>query len=129
MFLNNLDAHFSSEIFRNNYLNNQQRNFSYIPILKEGKNNYPSSMKFKINVYEDKLLFEVSHKTNEGIIKCDLQNTDDVKLFFPYMPEYKLIFEIDKIWFMSKNYGVQVKLIKALVKVKDQEESNIEFID
>ena len=30
---------------------------------------------------------------------------------------------------MSKKYGVQIKFIKALVKVKDKEESNVEFID
>ena len=28
-----------------------------------------------------------------------------------------------------KNYGVQIKFIKTLVKVKDKEESNVEFID
>ena len=27
------------------------------------------------------------------------------------------------------NYGVQTKFIKALVKVKDKEESNVEFIE
>ena len=67
LFINNLDKHFSSDSFRNNYLNEKRRNFSYIPILKDGKNNYPPSMKFKINVYEDKILTEISHKTNEGI--------------------------------------------------------------
>ena len=30
---------------------------------------------------------------------------------------------------MSKNNGVQIKLIKALVKEKDKEESNVYFID
>jgi len=30
---------------------------------------------------------------------------------------------------MSKNDGVQIKFIKALVKVKDKEESNVEFIE
>ena len=28
-----------------------------------------------------------------------------------------------------KTYGVQIKFIKALVKVKDKEESNVEFIE
>ena len=45
------------------------------------------------------------------------------------MSEYKLIFKINKIWFMSKKYGVQIQFIKALVKVKDKEESNVEFIE
>ena len=28
-----------------------------------------------------------------------------------------------------KNYGVQIKFIKALVKVEDKEENNVEFIE
>ena len=52
-FIDNLDKHFSSDNFRSTYLNEKQRSFNYIPILKEGKNNYPPSMKFKINVFED----------------------------------------------------------------------------
>ena len=31
--------------------------------------------------------------------------------------------------FMSKNYGVQVKFMKALVKVKNKEEDDIDFFD
>ena len=126
-FITNLDNHFNSDDFRNNYLNEKQRSFSYIPILKEGKNNYPPSMKFKINVFEDNISSEILHKTNDGIIKCDLENMEDFKKCIPYVNEYKLIFEINKIWFMSKTYGVQIKFIKALVKVKDKE-SNIDFI-
>ena len=45
------------------------------------------------------------------------------------MSEYKLIFKINKIWFMSKNYGVQIKFIKVLVKVKDRDNNVIDFID
>ena len=86
-------------------------------------------MKFKINVFEDKLSSEILHKTNDGIIKCDLENMEDFKKNIPYMTEYKFIFKINKIWFMSKEYGLQIKFIKALVKVKDKEESNVEFID
>ena len=86
-------------------------------------------MKFKINVLDNKILSEIFHKTNEGIKECNLHNIDDVKKCIPYMSEYKLIFKINKIWFMSKKYGVQIKFIKALVKVKDKEESNVEFID
>ena len=43
----------SSENFRNTYLNEKQRNFNYIPIFKEGKNEYPPSMKLKMNIFED----------------------------------------------------------------------------
>ena len=54
---------------------------------------------------------------------------EDFKKCIPYMSESKLIFKINKMWFMSKKYGLQIKFIKALVKVKDKEESNVEFID
>ena len=110
MFINNLDKHFSSDNFRNKYLNEKQRSFSYIPILKEGKNNYPPSMKFKINVFEDKISSEIFHKTNDEIIKCDLENMEDFKKCIPYMSEYKLIFKINKIWFMSKNMEFKLNL-------------------
>ena len=53
-FIQSLDEHFSSENFKHHYLSENQQNFNYIPFYKEGKNNYPPSMKFKINVYEDK---------------------------------------------------------------------------
>ena len=85
-------------------------------------------MKFKINVLDNKILSEIFHKTEEGIKECNIHNIDDVKKFIPYMSEYKLIFKINKIWFMSKNYGVQIKFIKALVKVNDRD-NNIDFID
>ena len=45
------------------------------------------------------------------------------------MSEYKIIFKINKVWFMSKNYGVQIKLIKALVKVEDRDNNILDFID
>ena len=86
-------------------------------------------MKFKINVYENNILSETFHKTNEGIKECNLHNIDDVTKINPYMSEYKLIFKINKIWFMSKNYGVQIKFIKALVKVKDRDNNILDFID
>ena len=129
-FITNLDNHFNSDDFRNNYLNVSQQKFNYIPILKEGKNDYPDSMKFKINVLDNKITSEIFHKTEEGLIKeCNINNIDDVRKFIPYMSECKLIFKINKIWFMSKNYGVQIKFIKALVKVKDRDNNIIDFID
>ena len=85
-------------------------------------------MKFKINVFEDKISSEIYHKTDEDIIKCDLENMDDFKKNIPYMCEYKLIFKISKLWFMSKNYGCQIKFVNILVK-KDKEEGKIDFID
>ena len=96
---------------------------------KRVKNDYPPPMKLKINVFEDRILTEIIHKTSEGNQQCNLENMDDVKKCIPYKCEYKLIFKVNRIWFMSKNYGVQVKFMKALVKVKNKEESDIDFFD
>ena len=74
-------------------------------------------------------LTEISHKTNDGIKQCDLENMDDVKKCIPYQSEFKLIFKVNRIWFMSRNYGVQVKFMKALVKVKNKEEDDIDFFN
>ena len=46
------------------------------------KNDYPPSMKFKINVLDNKMLSEIFHKTNEGIKECNIHNLDDVKKIF-----------------------------------------------
>ena len=60
--------------------------------------------------FENKISSEIFHKTNDGIIKCDLENMEDFKKCIPYMSEYKLIFKINKIWFMSKNMEFKLKL-------------------
>ena len=86
-------------------------------------------MKFRIDFYDDNFLTEVYHKTNEGNIKCDLKDMHDIKQCIPYKSECKLTFKINKIWFMSKRYGIQLKLIKALVNVKNREVENLEFSD
>ena len=75
-------------------------------------------LKFKIDFYNDEFLSEVYHKTPEGNIKCELNDMDDVKQCIPYKSEIKVIFKINKIWFMSKNYGCQLKLVKVLVNSK-----------
>ena len=67
-FIKSLDNS-SSDNFKNQFLDVKQQNFNYIPILKEGKENYPASMIFKLDFYDDKFLAEVYHKTNEGNIK------------------------------------------------------------
>ena len=108
------------------FLDEKQHKFNYISILKEGQENYPASMKFKIDFYDDKLLTEVYHKTNEGNIKCDLNNMNDIKKWIPYKSEIKIIY---KIWFMSKNYGVQLKLVKVLVNIKNKEVENLDLSD
>ena len=75
------------------------------------------------------ILTEITHNVNGGCVKCILENMDDVKRCIPYKCECKLIFKVNRIWFMSKNYGVQVKFMKALVKVKNKEEDDIDFFD
>ena len=45
-FIQSLDNHFASDNFKKQFLDVKQHNFNYIPILKEGKAGYPSSMKF-----------------------------------------------------------------------------------
>ena len=52
---------------------------------------------------------------------------DNVERAIPNISEYKLLIKINRIWFMSKNYGVQFKLIKALVK--ENPKQNIDFMD
>ena len=85
-------------------------------------------MNFKIDFYDDKFLTEVYHKTDEGNIKCDLNNMNDRKRCIPYKSECKLIFKVNKVQFMS-NHGVQLKLIKVLVNIKNKEIENIDFYD
>ena len=52
-FIQSLDNHFNSANFRKQYLDVKQQTFNYIPILKEGKADYPTSLKFKIDFYDD----------------------------------------------------------------------------
>ena len=39
------------------------------------------------------------------------------------------LFEINIIWFISNNYGVQLKLMKAVVKPPTKETTEIEFME
>ena len=128
-FIQSLDNHFSSDNFKKKYLDDKQHNFNYIPILKESKKDYPASIKFKIDFYNDDFITQIYHKTNEGNKKCEIKNMNDVKKYIPYKSEIKVIFKINKIWFMSKNYGCQLKLIKILVNSKKQNLSEVEFTD
>ena len=127
-FINNLDIYFGSDSFKNSYLNEQQNKFNYIPIIKPGKNDYPASMKIKVNYYE-RILTEVYHQNEKETNECNINTIDDLKKSIPYMSEYRIIFKINKIWFMSKNYGVQLKLMKVLVKVKENKNNTLDFID
>ena len=127
-FINNLDIYFGSDSFKNSYLNEQQNKFNYIPIIKPGKNDYPASMKIKVNYYE-RILTEVYHQNEKETNECNINTIDDLKKSIPYMSEYRIIFKINKLWFMSKNYGVQLKLMKVLVKVKENKNNTLDFID
>ena len=49
---------------------------------------------------------------------------DDVKLVLPYMSEYRNLFKVSKIWFMSKTYGVKLQLLKAQIKPSDKRKQN-----
>ena len=53
---------------------------------------------------------------------------NDIKRCIPYKSEI-IIFRINKLWFMSKNYGVQIKLVKVLIKNPiNKEIENIDFL-
>ena len=55
---------------------------------------------------------------------------NDVKKSIPYKSEIKVIFKINKIWFMSKAYGCQLKLVKVLVNPpKKHDLMEVEFTD
>ena len=54
---------------------------------------------------------------------------NDIKKCIPYKSEIKIIFKVNTMWFMSKNYGVQLKLVKVLIKnIQNKEIENIEFL-
>ena len=55
--IQSLDNHLSSDNFKKEFLEEKQHNFNYIPIIKDGKADYPASMKIKIDFYNDKYLF------------------------------------------------------------------------
>ncbi len=128
-FIQALDNHFSSDYFKKQFLDEKQQNFNYIPVLKEGKAAYPSFMEIKIYFYNDKYLSEIYHKDDKDNIKCDLNCMNDIKKAIPYKSDIKIIFRINKLWFMSKNYGVQIKLVKVLIKNPiNKEIENIDFL-
>ena len=129
-FIQSLDNYFSSDNFKKQFLEEKQQNFDYIPIIIEGRGDYPKSMKIKIDFYNDKYLSEVYHKTDDkGNVKCDLNTMNDIKRCIPYKSEIKIIFRINKLWFMSKNYGVQLKMVKVLIKnIQNKEIENLDLL-
>ena len=129
-FILKLDSHFSSDKFKAKYLTDKQQDFSYIPIYKPGSENYAPFFKVKIVVDDnDNILTETFHKQNDGLEKCVTKNMDDVKKLFSYMCHYRLVFKVSKIWFMSKTYGVQLKLNKAHIEPNEKQVNEADFVE
>ena len=129
-FILGLDTYFTSEKFKSKYLSEKQMDFSYIPLYKPGSENYSPFIKLKISVDDnDNVLSEIFHKNENEFTKCEIKNMDDLKSCFPYNCDYRIVFKVNKIWFMSKTYGVQLKLMKAQIKPKNKQINDIEFED
>ena len=83
-FIQSLDELFSSSAFKSTYLTDKQQSFNYMPMYKEGKADYPPSIKLKMNLDMDgNLLTQITHFTDEGQQECYLTNMDDVKRGIP----------------------------------------------
>ena len=123
-FIKQLDEYFFSDKFRTKYLTDKQQNFTYIPIYKEGGEKWSASMKFKIIVDDKNNVVSVFfHNTKDGIVKKYVGSMDNIKDVFPYMSEYRFVFKVQKIWFMSKNYGVKLQLMKAQIKKPENKQN------
>ncbi len=44
------------------------------------------------------------------------------------MCEYRIIFKVSKIWFMSSNYGVKLQLTKAQIKPTTKPTIDVDFV-
>jgi hypothetical protein len=129
-FIKQLDEYFSSDKFKTKYLTDKQQNFTYIPIYKEGNDKYGPSMKFKI-IVDDKnnVVSEFFHDTKDGVVKQHVDCMDNIKQVFPYMSEYRFVFKIQKLWYMSKNYGVKLQLMKAHIKPPVKQTISVDFVE
>ena len=131
-FIKQLDEYFSSDKFKTKYLTDKQQNFTYIPIYKEGGEKWSPSVKFKI-IVDDKnnVVSEFFHNTKDGVVKQYVGSMDNIKQVFPYMSEFRLAFKVQKLWFMSKNYGVKLQLMKAQIKPPDasRQKRQIDFVE
>ena len=129
-FIKQLDEYFSSDKFKTKYLTDKQQNFTYIPIYKEGNDKYCPSMKFKV-IVDDKnnVVSEFFHDTKNGVVKQHVDCMDNIKQVFPYMSEYRFVFKVQKLWFMSKNYGVKLQLMKAQIKPQVKQTISVDFVE
>lgn len=118
-FVKKLDDYFNSFLFRQKYLDEKQQHFTYVHILKTSQNDkYPSSVKLKLDVSKTEVL---KMNDTEKFDIVNVKTIDDFKQNIPYKCEYRMIFQPSKIWFMSKNYGVKINLIKIQVKQNKQQ--------
>jgi hypothetical protein len=128
-FIKELDKYFSSDKFKQKYLTTKQQSYSYTPIYKEGNEKYPPSIKIKMLVDDkDNILTEFFHVVDDNNVKKYVINMDNVKDVFPYMCEYRIIFKVSKIWFMSNNYGVKLQLTKAQIKPTTKPTIDVDFV-
>lgn len=78
-----------------------------------------------MHVDEEGNIFNSNYKfTDEGQQECNLTN-----MCTSYLSECRFVFKVNKIWFMSKNYRVQLKLMKAQVKPVNKKEFEVNFIE
>ena len=89
-------------------------------------------MKFKI-IVDDKsnVASEFFHDTKDGLVIQHVGSMDNIKQVFPYMSEYRFVFKVQKVWFMSENYRVKLQLMKAQIKPPEtlRNKTVAEFID
>ncbi len=51
-----------------------------------------------------------------------------LKMFFHICVNIVLFFKVSKIWFMSNNYGVKLKLTKAQIKPTTKLTIDVDFV-
>ena len=77
---------------------------------------------------KDNILTEIFHVVDDNNVKKYVINMDNVKDVFPYMCEYRIIFKVSKIWFMSNKYGVKLQLTKAQIKSTTKPTIDVDFV-
>ena len=128
-FVLQLDEYFSSDYFKQKYFDKKQQKYSYVDIFKTNSNDkYPSSMKLKVMFFDNEIKTEIIKVHDDGTTETkQVANMDDVKKNIPYKCQYRMIFCISKIWFLSKTYGVKMKLLKIQTKYNNAK-NDIEFL-
>ena len=129
-FLQNLDKYFASDEFKNKYLTEKQKQFTYTNIYKDRvSEKYPASFKVKMILEDNIFKTELSHIIDGNVETCIFGNMDDVKRNFPYMSDYRCIIKVSKVWFLNKTYGVKLQLEKMQIKPNSKTKNDETFID